>query len=371
MDNQIIEVPVEVELLDTTSERINLSAYTSAPISEISTYGIVGNELLQMFETIKSPGGEGIYRVTFPKGVRGALSHFKNENAFYGAVNNGHGYAAQARLTQIPLNPEHLFMAIALMDINSKLGEILKTQKKMLEFMYIKEESEIQGNYGILNEAIRNYQYNWDQDSFISSNRGLVRDIKRDMYSKIELYEKQISSILETPKGLHLIGDAGKKVQELTRHVYNYHNALYLITYATFFEALLMRNFNSDNLENIKNTIASHVTKYQSLYNKSYEWAKKYITSSVNYVAAPMLYRADKAFEYAFKKIPVGLDRFYGAESELYRPVQKQLKPLGHYQETGTDVFIEGIDKIDAFHNKALEMYLDKENVYFLENKEE
>ena len=132
-----------------------------------------------------------------------------------------------------------------------------------------------------------------------------------------------------------------------------------------------MRNFNSDNLENIKNTIASHVTKYRSLYNKSYEWAKKYITSSVNYVAAPMLYRVDKAFEYGFKKIPVGLDRFYGAESELYRPVQKQLEPLGYYQETGTEAFIEEIDKIDAFHNKALEMYLDNENVYFLENKEE
>lgn len=126
------------------------------------------------------------------------------------------------------------------MDISSKLNEILETQKIMLEFLYAQEESKIYGNYCMLNEAIKNYKYNWDQDHYINQNMGLVRNIKNEMYKSIDLSRRQIKSILATPDELHFLKTAGKKVKELVRLIRNYHNAEYLLSYTTFFETLLI-----------------------------------------------------------------------------------------------------------------------------------
>lgn len=368
MGNEIIEVPMEVELLDTTIEKVQAAGYVAVPFTEISSYGLVGNELLKMVDTIRTPGGEGIYRVTFPKGASGTLSKFKDENAFFGAIRADKGFGGQARLTQLSFNPEQVFMAIALMDISMKLQEILETQKIMLEFLYAKEEAKIYGNFSMLNEAIQNYRYNWDQEKYIDQNIGLVRNIKNDMYKSIDLSKRQIQDILATPDDLHFVKSAGKKVQRLVRLIRNYHDAQYLLSYATFFETLLLKNFREENLDNIRNTLIAHANEYRALYQKSSSWAEHYITSSVNYKVAPVLFATDKMFEKGLKKIPIGLDKPYGAESELYRPVEEQVAPFGRYKETGTSVFAEEVKKINTINNCEVDMYIDGDNVYLLED---
>lgn len=368
MGNELIEVPMEVELLDTTIEKVQAAGYVAVPFTEISSYGLVGNELLKMVETIRTPGGEGIYRVTFPKGASGTLSKFKDENAFFGAIRADKGFGGQARLTQLSFNPEQVFMAIALMDISIKLQEILETQKIMLEFLYAKEEAKIYGNFSMLNEAIQNYRYNWDQEKYIDQNIGLVRNIKNDMYKSIDLSKRQIQDILATPDDLHFVKSAGKKVQRLVRLIRNYHDAQYLLSYATFFETLLLKNFREENLDNIRNTLIAHANEYRALYQKSSNWAEHYITSSVNYKVAPVLFATDKMFEKGLKKIPIGLDKPYGAESELYRPVEEQVAPFGRYKETGTSVFAEEVKKINTINNCEVDMYIDGDNVYLLED---
>ena len=162
-------------------------------------------------------------------------------------------------------------MAIALMDINVKLGEILKNQKKMLDFLYAKEESKIYGNYNMLNEAIGKYRYNWDQDKYINQNIVVMSRIKNDMYQAINLYRNGIATIISARKAIHRIEGATEKVRELSRLVRNYHDAHYLLAYVTFFEVLLLKNFNKDNLDNIKSKISADSNEYRSLYNKSCE----------------------------------------------------------------------------------------------------
>ena len=368
MDNEIIEVPVEVNYVDTTIETIHDLGYVTIPISEISSYGIVGNELFKMIETIRSPGGEGIYHVRFPRGASGTLSKFKNENAFFGSIKGGGGFEGQARLTQLSLNPERVFMAIALMDISIKLHKILETQKTILEFLYAKEEAKINGNYGMLNEAIKGYRYNWDQEKYINQNLGLVRSIKKDMSASIELSKKQIRTILATPDKVHFVESAGKIVQMLSQHIRSYYDALYTFSYATFFETLLIHNFRKENLDNVSNNLMGRASEYEKLYKESSSWARKYITSSINYKVAPVLYMSDKIYETALKKIPFGFERPYKEQSEYYRPVEEQIAQIQQYENTGTSVFANEIKKINAINNKEVDMYIDEENVYLLEN---
>lgn len=59
-DSEITELPIEVELLDITSDVIERSGYVAIPVSEASSYGVMGSELLQMIDGIKASGGEGI-----------------------------------------------------------------------------------------------------------------------------------------------------------------------------------------------------------------------------------------------------------------------------------------------------------------------
>lgn len=364
--NEIIRVPMEVDVLDMSLEEVQNAGYVPVSLSEISSYGIVGNELFQLVEAINSPGGEGIYRVTFPQGARGMLSKFKNENAFFGAISADGSFSGQARLTQLALNPEQIFMAIALMDVSIKMREILEVQKTMLEFLRAKEESQIYGDYHMLNEAIANYKYNWDQEKYINQNLVLVQKIKNDMYNFIELSKKQVNDILAISDGLHLLESAGDKVKELVRLFRGYHDAHYLLSYATFFETLLLKNFREENLDNIRSILLKHKKEYQKLYCRSVDWAEKYVLSSINYRVAPVLYTLDRIYDIGLRKIPIGVNKWYAEESESYRPVDEQIAPIKCYRDTGTSVFIDELNKINIINNKEVELYIDKENIYML-----
>ena len=367
MKNDMIKVPMEVELLDTTKEELVASGYSAVPFAEISSYGLVGSELLKMAETIKTPGGEGIYRVTFPKGACGTLGQFKDEKAFFGTISTGKGFGNQARLTPVSFSPEQVFMAIALMDISNKLQEILKSQKRIEELLFAKEEAIITGNFSALSEAIESYKYNWDQQIFVDQNLGLIGEIKLKMYESIDLYKHQIENILTIPNDLHRMNTAGEKVQELYRLVGNYCHAVYVLSYATFFETLLHRNFREKNLNNIKKTINNYAQEYRRVYKRSIKWAEDYLTSPLSYKIRPVLFALDDAYVQVIKLFRHDGGAFE-VEREYYRPVEQQLEPFQQFKNIGTSVFLEKIENINTINNHRVDMYIDEENVYYLED---
>ena len=96
------------------------ATHNPVPVADLPSLGVAGESLQQLIQSIKAPGGEGIYRVTFPKGFDGTLSRFKNEDAFLGSgISDGN--MAQARLNQIHIDPTQMFMAFALMNIQNRL----------------------------------------------------------------------------------------------------------------------------------------------------------------------------------------------------------------------------------------------------------
>ena len=358
---------MEVEFLDSSLDNLGLKETISVPISDLSAYGVIGNELLKMINDIKIPGGEGIYKVTFPDGINGTLSTFKNESAYLGSIKTENGFA-QARLNKINFDPESLFMAVAVMGINFKLDAIIEMQQKILDYMYAKEEACIHGNYRILNEAISNYKFNWDKEKYINQNIHVVSAIKTDMYKTIELCKKNIKEILETPSDFHFIRSAGKLVKDLTRYNRDYYEAQFLEIYATFFEVLLLKNFSEDNLNNVKLTVDNNIQEYLSLYKDSLDWAEQYLTSSINYKAAPILHGFDKMYEKAFKKAKISIGKAYEYDSELYLSAKEQMKLLEYYKDKKLSGFSDEISRLSFIHNKGFDIYIDKDKVYLLDN---
>ena len=105
----------QVEMVPTVHNAV------AVPVADLPALGVAGESLQQFIQSVRIPGGEGIYRVTFPKGFDGTLSRFKKEDAFLGSGISD-GKMAQARLTQIHFDPTQMFMAFALMNIQNRLG---------------------------------------------------------------------------------------------------------------------------------------------------------------------------------------------------------------------------------------------------------
>ena len=365
MDNELIEMPIEVQLIDNSKAEYPLAGYTPVPVAEVSSCGLAGNEIYQLVSSIKATsGGEGLYRVTFPEGFNGTLTKFANENYYMGSLREGGQFAGQARMTPVGFDPAQLFIGLVLMDINSKLGDILENQIKMQEYNYEKEESIVRGNFNMLNEAISNYKYNYDRDRFISQNISLVSNIKADTYKSMDLSKRQINNILATPNNPHMLRTAGKTIKELTRFVGQYHDEVMLLSYSSFFEVLLHKNFSKDNLENISSTLNTQANEYSFLHQQCYEWGRSYIESSVNYKAGPLLSLADKAWETGLKKVPYDFDKKYAADSELYQSSSQQLEHMNAISESGTAVYISEIKRLNSFHNDRLSVIVDSDSVY-------
>lgn len=365
MDNELIELPIEVQLIENNEIQSALAGYTPIPIADVYSCGAAGSEIYQMVNSIKAAnGGEGLYRVTFPEGFNGTLTKFTDENYYMGSLRDGGKFAGQARLTPAGFDPAQLFLALALMDINLKLGTIIDNQLKLQEFAYEKEESIIRGNYGFLNDAISNYKYNYDQDKYIYQMLNLVSNIKEDVYKSIDLSRRQINNILSTPDVPHMLKTAGKTVKDLTRFIGQYHDAVMLLSYACFFEVLLHKNFKKDNLKSVRDMINTQANDYSFLQQKCYSWGKKYIESSVNYVAGPLLYGADKVWEIGLKKLPYDFDKQYAADGEFYQPSNQQLKQLDSLSDAGVSVYITEINKLDHYHNDNISLIVDNDVVY-------
>lgn len=107
-----------------------------------SGFAIVANELSNTAKSAPSDK-EVLYRCVFQKGVTGHLAEFKDGSGYTGTIVNETGLTGQARWIPVEgteqvlqFNPTTLIIAIALMNINQKLDQIVATQEEILKFLH-------------------------------------------------------------------------------------------------------------------------------------------------------------------------------------------------------------------------------------------
>ena len=280
------------------------------PVADLPTLGLAGESLQQFIQSVSPPGGEGIYRVTFPKGFDGTLSRFKKEDAFLGSgINNGN--MAQARLTQIHFDPTQMFMAFALMNIQNRLGNIEEIQREMLGLWHLEQEATLQADLECLNDIISDYKYNWQNPEFIARSLSLLADIVKDAKRIRTIYERKIRGMLSNDDGPHGMATANKKVNELRQFIRYYHLAFYVHSYAVYLQTILLKNYDEDNLNNISKRLRAEAQQYDSLVERCLAWIEKYMRESYDRLVAPALNGLDAAFAKATKKLPFGISKLY------------------------------------------------------------
>lgn len=374
--NQMIKAIMDVEYYPVIKEDTSLEKYAKLPLSKISAMGVAFEPLTAAIQSVFGGGAKsGLYRVNVTGG--GHLAKLKNESSFIGTVlNENNVISGQARLNPLILDPATLFMATALASIDQKLDTIQETQQEILEFLEHQEKSKLKGNLNFLSDVLNNYKYNWNNDKYKNSNHIKVLDIKQDAEQSIIFHRLQIDKKIEKKSFFYGDQEVKNKLKKIQSEFIDYHLALYLYSFSSFLEVMLLENFDSKYLNVVSQKIEKYSFQYRELYSKTYEQIEKYSKSSINSHLIKGLASISKVAGDAVAKVPIvsnsqideslmkvssRLERFNSNNTE--QTMEMFLK----HQNSSVRTFIESINSVNTLYNHPLEIYLDQENIYYSE----
>lgn len=362
--NEIEKADADVELVDITEDEIPKNYY-KVSVNDLSSLGLAGDSLQKFIQTGVKPGGEGIYKVTFPEGFDGSLSHFKNEDAYLGSGIKD-GKMAQARLRQVTFDPMETFMAFALMNIQHKLNEISEVQHEILDFLYAEKESELSGDLKLLDQVLDDYKYNWNDDESVKHDLMQVAAVKKDALSSVDLYKSQINEIKNAPILPHPMIAANKQIVKMQRFMQNYHSAIYIYAYSIYIEDLLLKKFDAANISNVRDRIENEAEDYREFIQECFDWIDKYLSSSIDYAIGPAYRGFDKVYESVLKRIPsqFDFDKLFAGDHDRFLSVDERLKKSEHDKNSGVNVFADALSEIDYVKQNQLQMYIKGNNMY-------
>lgn len=374
--NEIVKAMTEVEFYPATSvDDFNEKPSLKLPIDKLTTLGVAVNPLTAAIQTaINGPNGmSGIYYVN----TKGSEMFQANDGTgFIGGLKNSIGGVGggQARMNAIPCDPTMLFVAAALMQIEKKLDTIQETQMKILEFLEEDKKSKLTANLNYLSEEIGKYKLNYNDPVYINSTLTTVKIIRRDASADIEFYRAKIMSPLKNKKFFTNDADIKKRLRDIQLNFKYYQMALYVYAFASFFETMLQKNFNSDNLEYISQSIRTKAIEYRELYTTCYTKLENLSDSSIeSYLCNGMADINNKAGN-TIRNVPVlekGLvDEGLIALGNKLRDINtdKTNKILNAFigcKENYVNIFIESVNNVNELYNTPMDICFDADNIYY------
>lgn len=363
-----IECPPAMPELDLArSNAIKIS------LSNLTALGVAFQPLTTAIQTaVNGSGGSGIY---FVKTMGKQMFNANGSSEFIGSLKSATGAVGggQARMTALACDPTMLFMAAALMNIEKKLDLIQQTQEEILEFLEERERATLQGNLNTLGDVMSNFKYNWDNEKYKTNKHILVQQIKKESETSIILYRDQIAKKLKKRSLIHSDQEVKAVLNKLQAQFKDYQLALYLYSYSTFLEVLLLGNFGKGYLNSVEHRIAEYSFQYRELYTDCYNLMESYSKSSIQVGMLNGLATASKFMGNAIAKVPVI------SKSQLDENLIEASGKLGLHGEkraTGalerfistrsnvTQPFIESIRVVNALYNKPVAYLIDGENIY-------
>ena len=264
-------------------------------------------------------------------------------------------------------------MAAALMNIEKKLDAIQETQEEILEFLEEKERAVLQGNLNVLGDILSNFKYNWDNDTYKTNKHILVQQIKKEAEASIILYRDQIAKRLKKRSLIHGDQEVKGTLKKLQTQFKDYQLALYLYSYSTFLEVMLLGNFCEGYLNSVEQRITEYSFQYRTLYTECYSLMEDYSKSSIQAGMLTGLAVASKFMGETIAKVPVISksridENLIEASGKLDRHGEKRttsaLEGLVQTRMSVTLPFTENIRAVNDLYNKPVAYLFDSENVY-------
>ncbi|NLY36139.1 MAG: hypothetical protein GX046_02765 [Tissierellia bacterium] len=352
--------------------------YQKFPLTEVSTLGSTFDPLVSVIQKITGTGPaggkSGIYRVTIPAGPGIHLARFKDKPGYLGTVvKDKKGVTGQAVLESVPLDPTMVFMAMALKGIDDKLDTILEIQKDIMNFLEQKEKSKLRGNLNVLTDVLNNYKYNWNNEKYKTNKHIQVQEIKRESEQSIIFNRVQIESSINKKSFMHRDRDVKNKLQKVQSQFEEYQLALYLFSFSSFLEVMLLENFQSAYLNSATHKIEDYSFHYRELYTKSYDQIEDYSKSSVRSNVLSGLATVNKFVGEAAGKVPVLskskfdetlIDASTWLDTSSSKKTEQTMSQFLYNRINDVSPFVDNINNINRLYNQPMELLFDQENMY-------
>lgn len=374
--NAIREAAVSLEYHPVLpEEKRDTSGYSKLAFSDLASMGAAFLPLLQALQNAGcgSAGSSGLYWVNVPDG--GHLGTLKNGSGFFGVVfSEANKLVDVASLNSVPVDPNTLMIALAMSQINERLDRIEKIQQEMLDFLVLKEKAELRGNLNFLSDILNNYRFNWDQEIYRNSSHIKVLDIKQAAEQKIDFYRNRITTKIDKKPFFHSDMDVAGKQREIHPEFENYQLALYLYSFSSFLDVILLENYNKEFLSSVSEKIESYSIQYRELYSYCHKTLSDYAGHSIESGILSGLSGLNKAAGKIISQVPVLKDGFVDegliAIGDALGDVGEKkniqaLEALVEKESSNIAPFVENIDTINRLYNEPVDLLFDNETIYF------
>lgn len=351
----------------------------SYPIADFASLGMAFSGLSFPLEAISNMAKHTgtLYEATFP--VAGKLAIAKDGSGLLGTIINEHGIAGQARfkevgqVAQVAGGLSTFFMAMAIISINMSLKNIAENQKAILSFLDAEKQTQLQGDLNILSEIITDFQFNWNVSQWAYNREMQVLDIKRNAEHNILFYRDMIEKKTDETKQFIRL-DTKKTLGEILNKLKYYKLALYIFSFSSFLDVMLVRNFDSNYLDSVKRKIEDYSIEYNSFYSKSIEGVEKIASASIQHRAIQGLSIAGRFLGKQIAKIPdknnkIKLDDklISGGDKldEINEKTMGEIKEsFSSLQDNGIQMFCDKVDLVNRLSNEKVKVYIGADNLY-------
>lgn len=266
-------------------------------------------------------------------------------------------------------------MAVMMVQVNQKLDAIQKTQQEILSFLTEDKKAKLQGDLNMLTDILDKYKYNWDNDQYRNNYHMKALDIKQGAEQNIVFYQKQIADKIKGLPPVFLDQAIRDTMNKIADNFHDYSMSLYLFSFASYLEVMLLGNFSEDYL----NAVAQRVRDYQAYYQDQFQKCREYIAKvsgdSVQMKVQDAVGQAGKFLGNLIGSSPLlkkGLVDDWlkdGGEQLLKGKEEKIAKLVSEFetqQETGSEMFEDSIRCVRAICNETQAIMFDKENIYLV-----
>lgn len=275
----------------------------------------------------------------------------------------------------VPIDSVTLAMAAALAMINRRFDALQETQEEMFEYAKRDKKSKQLAGLNTLIEIMSDYKFNWQNKTYRDNKHAQVGIIKQDAEANVIFFRDEVNAKLEKTSRAKTNWGTRSRGEDVAESMRNYQLALYIFSYASLLEVLLLGNFDEGYLSSVRGNVETHATNYLSLYTKAFNEIELTGRSTVESHLMEGISLAAGKLGKAIEGTPVG-DR---------TPVDETLISAGEKLKSRKDSsamdpalqlciakgnvsqpFIEGIDGINSAYNEPLRVLTDDEDLYLL-----
>ena len=364
-------------LSDVRKESLGNNTYSLSlsKLSEISPITVsTANNIKTIMEQNPKTSGS-LYRIT-NLGKKDSLKAMRDGKTFWGSIKKSDGSSTMAKLKEVnpnnvmALDPTVMMMSVALAGIEQELGEIKELSKQIFSFLEHEKESEIESDLEILNRSISDFRFNLEDEKYLINNHKQVMDIKRTANKNMLFYKKEIKDDLSKDKLFTTNNSMNSIIGDIQKKFRYYRLSLYIYSFSTFMEILLLGNYTNDYLLSKKEELDELDNEYSEVFNNALEYVKKNANKSLEGNVLSGLGSAGKAIGNLAEKVKIkNVDSWLNEKGDNLKRSGQNIKDdfatkFDDMKESNSRPFINQIEKVDCIYNKTKEIYFDKENIY-------